>query len=149
MSAWDSPFIVPMGAFAVAVAAIVGGAWRAVQKMRLKGSQRLALLERGLSLAEVEAVLSKPEEDEMQDAADPLRRSRAMRITAMVLISSGLGLVLFFVALRVILHEPEVLSGAAVGLIPLLIGLGFLIEYGMQKRELNRFGLDAGQGLGE
>ncbi len=31
---------------------------------------------------------------------------------------------------------------AAAGLIPLAIGVGFLVDYTMQKRELARFGLE-------
>ena len=37
------------------------------------------------------------------------------------------------------------LSGAAVGLIPLAIGVGFLIDYQLQKRDLSRFGLEVGR----
>ena len=44
-----------------------------------------------------------------------------------------------------ILSDHDVLSGAAVGLIPLAIGVGFLIDYNLQKRDLSRFGLEIGQ----
>ncbi len=43
-------------------------------------------------------------------------------------------------ALAWIVDEHEVLSGGAVGLIPLAIGVGFLIDYNLQKRDLSRFG---------
>jgi hypothetical protein len=43
------------------------------------------------------------------------------------------------------LEEHDVLSGAAIGLIPLAIGVGFLIDYKLQKRDLSRFGLEIGQ----
>jgi len=48
------------------------------------------------------------------------------------------------VVLAAILHVREVLSGAAAGLIPLAIGVGFFIDYNLQKRELSRFGLEVG-----
>jgi hypothetical protein len=37
-----------------------------------------------------------------------------------------------------------VLAGAAAGLIPLAIGVGFFVDYNLQKRELARFGLEVG-----
>jgi hypothetical protein len=55
-----------------------------------------------------------------------------------------LGLTLFFVALSFIVQERDVLAGAAVGIIPLAIGIGFFIDYNLQKRELSRFGLEVG-----
>jgi hypothetical protein len=45
-----------------------------------------------------------------------------------------------------ILSEHDVLAGAAVGLIPLAIGAGFLVDYNLQKRDLSRFGLEVGPG---
>jgi hypothetical protein len=68
------------------------------------------------------------------------------RRTAIVLISTGVGLVLFSLALSWILTVHEVLSAGAAGLIPLAIGVGFLIDYNLQKRDLSRFGLEVGQG---
>jgi hypothetical protein len=55
-----------------------------------------------------------------------------------------LGLVLFFITLTAVLHERAILAGAAAGLIPLAIGIGFFIDYNLQKRELSRFGLEIG-----
>jgi hypothetical protein len=60
---------------------------------------------------------------------DPLQSLANTRRTAIVLISSGVGLILFFLTLTWIVDEHEVLSGAAIGLIPLAIGVGFLIDY--------------------
>jgi hypothetical protein len=37
-----------------------------------------------------------------------------------------------------------VLAGAAVGLMPLAVGIGFVIDYHLQKRDLSRFGLEVG-----
>ncbi len=52
---------------------------------------------------------------------------------------------LSFLVLAWIVSEHEVLSGGAVGLIPLAIGVGFLIDYNLQKRDLSRFGLEVGR----
>jgi hypothetical protein len=66
------------------------------------------------------------------------------RRAGIVLVSLGVGLVLFFAALSVVVQVREVLAGAAAGLIPLAIGVGFFIDYNLQKRELSRFGLEIG-----
>jgi hypothetical protein len=39
------------------------------------------------------------------------------------------------------------LTGAAVGIIPLAIGIGFFVDYNLQKRELSRFGVEVGAEL--
>ncbi len=54
----------------------------------------------------------------------------------------ALALMLFFFALTAIIGERAILSGAAAGLIPLAIGIGFFIDYNLQKRELSHFGLE-------
>ena len=54
----------------------------------------------------------------------------------------GAGVVIFGLVLTAILQVREVLSVAAAGLIPLAIGIGFFVDYALQKRELSRFGLE-------
>jgi hypothetical protein len=39
-------------------------------------------------------------------------------------------------------RERDVLAGAAAGFIPLAIGIGFFVDYHLQKRELSRFGIE-------
>jgi hypothetical protein len=75
---------------------------------------------------------------------DPLQSVANTRRIAIVLISSGIGLALFFIVLSLIVTERDVLAGAAVGLMPLAVGVGFLIDYHLQKRDLSRFGLEVG-----
>jgi hypothetical protein len=60
----------------------------------------------------------------------------------MILLSSGLGVVLFGVLLALILQIRVLLIVPAAGLIPAAIGLGFWIDYKMQARDLARFGLE-------
>ena len=40
------------------------------------------------------------------------------------------------------LGDREILIVSAAGLIPLAIGIGFFVDYGLQRRELARFGLE-------
>ena len=141
MEVFTTPFIVPLGAFAVAIVAVVAGIWSQAHAVRVKAEQRIAMLARGMSVAEIEQLLGSGQE-EKKAPKDPLRSLSNARRAGIVLVSTGVGLMLFFFALTVIVREREVLSGAAVGLIPLAIGIGFFIDYNLQKRELSRFGLE-------
>ena len=102
------------------------------------------MVARGMSADDIDKLLGK-RNDDGKPAKDPIQSLVNTRRTAIVLISSGAGLSLFFLVLTWILRVHEVLSGAAVGLIPLAIGVGFLIDYNLQKRDLSRFGLEVGQ----
>ena len=137
-----SPFMVPLGAFVVGIVAIVAGVAGGGYKQRLKTEQRLAMLARGMSAGDIEKVLSA----EGRSAKDPLQGLASTRRTAIVLISTGIGVMLSFLVLAWIVNDHEVLSGGAFGLIPLSIGVGFFIDYMMQKRELAHFGLEVGRG---
>ena len=140
MNALNSPFIIPVVALMIPIVAIISGAFTSAQQKRLRADQRMAMLQRGLPLAEIEAALNSGEKSSFLDnsttAADPMRRIRNSRTSGIVLISIGTGLILFFMLLEVILREREVLVGAAAGLIPFAIGVGFLVDYKLQKRDV-------------
>src|ERR1700744_1470316 len=137
-----SPFIVPVAGCAVGAVAIVSGIWFEAQQRRNKAEQRMAMIARGIPVAEIEKLLGSV--DEEKRVRDPLRSLGNARRTGIVLVSVGLGLILFFITLSFIVQERDVLAGAAVGIIPLAIGIGFFIDYNLQKRELARFGLEVG-----
>lgn len=136
-------FMVPLGAFAVAIVAIVAGVMAEAHRQRLKADQRLAMVARGMSAEDIDKLLGKTNEDGKR-VKDPIQSLVNTRRTAIILISSGIGLVLFFFTMMMILHEHDVLAGAPIGLIPLSIGVGFLIDYKLQKRDLSRLGLGLG-----
>jgi hypothetical protein len=137
-----SPFIVPVAGCAVGAVAIVSGIWFEAQQRRNKAEQRMAMIARGVPIAEIERLLGSG--DEEKRVRDPLRSLGNARRAGIVLVSLGVGLVLFFAVLSVVVHVREVLAGAAAGLIPLAIGVGFFVDYNLQKRELSRFGLEVG-----
>jgi hypothetical protein len=136
-----SPFMIPLGAFVVGIVAIVSGVTGGAYKQRLKTEQRLAMLARGMSASDIEKVLNA----DGRAAKDPLQGIASTRRTAIVLISTGVGIMLSFLVLAWIVNEHEVLSGGAFGLIPLSIGVGFFIDYTLQKRDLSHFGLEVGR----
>lgn len=141
MEVLHSPFIIPLGAFLVAIVAIAGGIWSDVSNKRIRADQRMAMLARGMSIDDIEKLLGKPSDPD-RPPKDPLRSLSNARRAGIVLVSTGIGLMLFFITLTIILNVREVLSGAAAGLIPLAIGIGFFIDYNLQKRELSRFGME-------
>jgi uncharacterized membrane protein len=136
-----SPFVVPLGAFCVAIVAIIAAQFGAAHRARAKAEQRMAMVARGMSIEDIERLLGAPGAPEISPK-DPLRSLGNARRAGLVLVSFGVGLVLLGLALAVILSERDVLACSAAGLIPLAIGVGFLVDYQMQKRELSRFGLE-------
>jgi hypothetical protein len=136
-----SPYVVPLGAFVVAVVAIISGAVAQAHSRRIKAEQRMALLARGVPLAEIEGFLNAGRENEERLPSSPARRMANSRRTAMVLISIGVGVILLGLALTVIVRERDVLSVAAAGLVPFSIGVGFLADYNLQKNEIARLGI--------
>ncbi len=141
-----SPFIIPLGAFAVAIVAIVAGVMSQAHANRLRSQDRMALLARGVPIPDIERLL-KSQEEALQAPKNPLRSLGSARRTAVILISAGVGNILFFSALFLILHVRPVLAGAAVGFIPLAIGLGFVVDYRMQKREIEKFSSELSEDL--
>ncbi len=137
-----SPFIIPLGAFLVAIVGIIAGIWSDGHKTRVRAEQRMAMVARGMSVPEIERLLGTKAEEGRLPAKDPLRSLGNARRAGIILVSVGVGLILFFLILTEIVRVREVLSGAAAGLIPLAIGVGFFIDYYLQKRELSRFGLE-------
>jgi uncharacterized membrane protein YidH (DUF202 family) len=138
------PIMIPLGAFVIAIVAIISGVMGEAHRQKLKAEQRLAMVARGMSADEIDKLLGKSSGDG-KPPRDPIQSLVNTRRTAIVLLSVGIGLVLFFLTLTWIVNDHEVLSGAAAGLIPLAIGVGFLIDYKLQKRDLSRFGLEIGQ----
>ena len=134
---------IPIGAFAVAIVAIVSGVLSEANRQRLTAEQRMAMVARGMPVADIDKLLTRANVDG-KPVKDPMQSVANTRRTAIVLISSGIGLALFFIVLSIIVGQRDVLAGAAVGLIPLAVGIGFLIDYHLQKRDLSRFGLEVG-----
>ena len=149
MGAFGSPFIVPLGAFLVAIVAIVSGIVGQAHARRIKAEQRMAMIQRGMPVEQIDMLLksSKDDVDEGSRTRDPLRSLGNARRAGIVLVSVGVGVVLFGILLALIVREREVLAVAACGLIPLAIGIGFFVDYHLQKRELARFGLEVAADL--
>jgi hypothetical protein len=128
-----SPFIVPVAACMMVLGIVVASMWAANRSREMKSQERLAAIARGLPLA--------PSADELaimhgKPSVDRTRRHANVRLWGIILLGAAVGMIFFFVALASIVQVREVLSGAAVGLIPLGIGIGLLIDAHIQSREM-------------
>jgi hypothetical protein len=139
-----APYMIPLGGFVVAIVAIVSGIMSEAHKQRLRAEQRMEMIARGVSASDIDKLLGGVGEDP-RPAKDPLRSLGNARRIAISLISAGVGLVAFGVLLSWIVQQHDVLIVAASGLIPLAIGIGFVVDYQLQRRELSRFGLEIGR----
>ena len=143
MGPFGSPFIVPLGAFLVAIVAIVSGIVGQAHARRLKAEQRMAMVQRGMTAEQIDLVLRSTRDDGGEiKTRDPLRSLANARRTGVILVSIGVGIILFGTLLAAIERDRETLVVSACGLIPLAIGIGFFVDYHLQKRELARFGLE-------
>jgi hypothetical protein len=129
----NSPFIVPVAGCAMIACIVIAGVWSGVRQREIQSRERLEAIARGVPIPPT------PEELAIthgRPTADLRRRRANIRLTGVVLLASAVGLILFFIGLAAVLQERDVLCGAAVGLIPLAIGLGFLIDTKIQTREM-------------
>ena len=128
-----SPFIVPVAGCAMIGCIVFAAIWSGVRQREIQSRERLEAIARGVPIPPT------PEELAIthgRPTADLRRRRANIRLTGVVLLASAVGLILFFVGLAAVLQERDVLCGAAVGLIPLAIGAGFLIDTKIQTREM-------------
>ena len=144
---FSSPFVVPVAACAMVLGIVIASRVSDWKKRQMDYEERMALIAKGMPLppmaeqrSDVFGSLS-PEVISQVLTSDtrPVnmqRRIGLVRRWGIVLIASAIGIALFFIALGWILSERDVLSGAACALIPFAIGVGLLIDAGIQKREI-------------
>ena len=130
----QSPFIVPVAGCLMVLGIVVASMWAGIRSSEMKSQERLAAIAKGVpvppSAEELAIMHGKP-------TADTRRRRANVRLGGIVLLGTAAGLILFFIALAAILQERDVLCGAAVGLIPLGIGVGLLVDTRLQTREID------------
>lgn len=129
----DSPFIIPVAACAMVLGIVVVANIANYHTRKLRSEERLAAIAKGIPLP------PESEEDHAVALASAYisnspNRARGLRTGGIVLVSIGVGLILFSFALTWILQEHDVLAVAAAGLIPLAIGAGLLVDYALRNR---------------
>jgi hypothetical protein len=132
-NSFDSPFIVPVAGCIMILGIVLGGVWSGIRNREIQSHERLAAIAKGVpippTVEELALIHGKP-------SVDAKRRRGNVRRAGLILLGAAAGLVAFFITLSSILRERDVLSGAAVGLIPLGIGIALLIDARIQTREL-------------
>ncbi|MGO4213214.1 hypothetical protein AB4Y89_09190 [Terriglobus sp. 2YAB30_2] len=139
MHAFFSPFVVPVAIFAMIAILGVGGMVSGYHEKKLRVEQRMVALQRGIPPDQIEKIFGAAERAE--ERGDPLRSMGNARRAALILIACGVGIIATCLLLTLILQVREILAGAAGGLIPVAIGIGFWIDYKIQAREMERLGL--------
>ncbi len=128
-----SPFIVPVAGCIMILGIVVAGIWSGIRNHEIQSTERLAAIAKGVPVPptpeELAIMHGKP-------SADATRRRGNVRLAGTILVIGALGVVAFFLILAGILRERDVLCGAAVGLIPLGIGIALLIDARTQTREI-------------
>jgi hypothetical protein len=128
-----SPFIIPVAAFAMVLGIVIANNISNYHTRKLQSEERMAAIAKGLPIPE-------PPPAEPVAVVDQRKRARGLRTGGIVCVAVGVGLALFSFALTWIVQEHDVLSVAAAGLIPLAIGIGLLVDYAFQMRDLNAGG---------
>jgi hypothetical protein len=144
-SAANSPYIVPVAGCAMVLGIVIAGVWSGNRTQEMRSRERLECIARGMTpppTVEELALMNQAKGPAMGSLA---KRRANLRLTGIILLSSSVGIILFFCVLAAVLRVREVLSGAAVGLIPLLMGLGFLIDTKIQSKEIA--GIESTDGL--
>ena len=142
----NSPFIVPVAACLMVLGIVGFKTWSRTRRREMESQERLAAIARGMTPPPTtdEVAISSVFQGRGQTAPNSLRRRANSRQGGIVLCGAAIGLILFFITLAAVLQQRDVLSGAAVGLIPLGIGIGLLIDARIQTREIEDAQLSSG-----
>ncbi|MGA7158961.1 MAG: DUF6249 domain-containing protein [Acidobacteriaceae bacterium] len=130
----NSPFIVPVAGCLMVLGIVAVSMWASSRKREIESQERLAAIAKGITPPPTADELALTQSRPIPSA---YRRRANIRLAGIVLIGASAGIVLFFIALSAILQERDVLCGAACGLVPLGIGVGFLIDTRIQSREID------------
>jgi Domain of unknown function (DUF6249) len=118
-------FLIPVAFFAMILGIVAIGVSFAYSVRRLQSRETMLALEKGLPVP-------------FDPVANSARLVARARRTAIVLTSMGVGIILSFALISWIEKNTDVLSASALGIIPLLIGIGLFIDYRLQVKELNQ-----------
>ena len=140
---YNSPFIIPVAGCAMIGSIAVAGIWSGVRTKEIKSHERLAMIAQGLQPEPEwdQEVLKQATANTPAPTSAPGRPNdgSGARRAGIILCSIGLGLIAFFFVLAIAVRTSQVLSGSAAGILPLAIGLGFLADARMRRRDFDRW----------
>ncbi len=141
--ALNSPFIVPVAGCAMIGSIVVAGIWSGVRNKEIQSHERLARIAQGLPVEpECDQEVLRRATAQGAPAPKPFGRpsdGAGAQRAGLVLCSIGVGLIVFFAFLAIVLRERDVFSGAAAGIIPLAIGIGFLFDARTRRKTHDRW----------
>ena len=146
--AFSSPFIVPVAGTVMVLGIVVAGIWSGVRHQEMRSQERLAAIAKGLPLPPTLEEQALMKASGLVETNTLERQRNASRRAGLVLVFTGVGLVAFFVMLTAVLHVREILCGAAAGLIPVGIGIGFLVDAKIRTRDIESKGFGPGHSAG-
>ena len=129
---FDAGLLVPLGAFVMVLGIIITRSMLNYRIRKLQSAERLAAIEKGLPLPEL---LSDRSDESEEARRTPMERARKARKNGIVLIAVGVGLTIFFLFNSGINSHHHGFSAIGTGAIPLLIGIGLLIDARIQIKE--------------
>ena len=97
----------------------VAGMYTYFRVRRLKSEERMAAIARGVAVP-------------FEEPLPPAARSRK---AAILLMSGAIGFMATFGVIGVVEHEPDTWAAAAFGLIPMAVGIGYLLDFTLARRE--------------
>jgi hypothetical protein len=107
----------------------------AVLVQRLKTQERLRAIEKGLPLPPDTPLTALAFRERKVFNATPREVAAAFRVGGTICVAVGLGLLVLFTALAETI--PEFKKGViAVSAVPFFLGVGFLIEYRLRRKEI-------------
>ena len=116
--------IIGLVAVVMALGIPLGAMYTFYRVRKLRTEERLAAIARGANV---------PIEPELS----PIARSRKAGI---LLVSGALGYILTFGLIAQIEHEPETWVAAAFGIIPLAVGIGYFIDFTLNRSDARTTG---------
>ncbi len=151
---FNSPFIIPVAGTVMILGIVVAAIWAGVRTREMRSQERMAAIARGVPPDS--GWQSAMGRDAFTEAGypnpgfplgnGPRNDGAGARRAGLVLCGVGLGLCAFFAALAAVLQVRAVLCGGAAGLIPLAIGIAFLIDGRLRRVEFDRLTGEREQG---
>ncbi|MGC2161724.1 MAG: DUF6249 domain-containing protein [Silvibacterium sp.] len=134
----DSPFIIPVAAFAMVLGIVVVANISNYHTRRLKSEERMAAIAKGIPLPPEPSMelTALGQMERLSASEEAARHARGLRTGGIVCIAVGVGMAVFSFFLTWIVQERDVLAVAAAGLIPFAIGVGLLVDYALRNRTL-------------
>ncbi len=113
--------VIGLAAVILSLGIPIAGMFTYYRVRKLRSEERLAAIARGVAIP-------------MEPEVSHVGRSRRLGILC---ISGAVGYIATFAVISRVTSEPDALAAAAFGLIPLAVGIGFLIDGYLSRREVS------------